>query len=97
MADSLEQANKEIASLLSQLESQKGYVQVAHYVIHELKQAGSAISQRVRPEDGKNIGTIAAKYVRMGKDFDTLMTHIKKDVMLQSEWKRFCIMLRLAE
>ena len=97
----LDEANKEIERLRAQLDAQSaaqaGWTMVARMVINELRSRGVMLPISVTPQEGNNVGTIAAKYARMGKDFDTLMDHIKRDTMLASEWERFCMMLRLAE
>ena len=48
-------------------------------------------------EPTTGVDEVCAKYARMGKDFDTLMTAVKQDSMLSSEWDRFSMMLRLAQ
>jgi len=37
------------------------------------------------------------EYITMGCDFNTLIQAIRKSPTLQSEWDRFCMMLRLTE
>jgi hypothetical protein len=66
---------------------------VGRRVIHELKARGTMLP--LLPDH--MVETVAAKYITMGKDFDTLITAIKADIMLSSEWERFSMMLKLAQ
>jgi hypothetical protein len=79
----------------SQLKTERAYGDVGRAVMNALRERGCTLPYV--PVPGSGIEKIAAKYARMGKDFDTLMTAVNDDVMLTSEWERFSMMLRLAQ
>jgi hypothetical protein len=78
-----------------QLNVERAYAEVGRAVMNELRKRDGSIPYV--PTAGSGIEKLVAKYVVMGKDFDTLMTAIKADVMLTSEWDRFMMMLRMAQ
>jgi hypothetical protein len=100
MADTADQI---IADLKAQLIQAQGYRARAE-ALDGLADIGRAaiIALRAKglqlPSDG-GPGAVAlvGKYIKMGKDFDTLMDAIKRDHALQSDWERFCMMLKLSE
>jgi hypothetical protein len=77
--------------------SQQGLADIGRSVLNELRHKGTAVPYVIDEKQGSMFAKIASKYIRMGKDFDTLMTAVKRDFTLNSEWERFCMMLRLAE
>lgn len=98
-----ESLKKEIADLKAELIHAHGYraraeamanmADIGRTVISAMRQKGVLV-----PIDGgPTVPALAARYLRMGKDFDILMSAIKSDPTLQSEWERFCMSLRLVE
>lgn len=68
---------------------------IGRTVLRALKNKGVNLTPVSSPLPGTD--QVCARYATMGKDFDTLMEAVKRDVMLKSEWDRFCMMLRLAQ
>lgn len=76
-----------------QLSDERAFGNVGRKVMRGLKDKGVNLPSIPTPGTDQ----ICARYARTGKDFDTLMDAVKNDVMLKSEWDRFCMMLRLAQ
>lgn len=74
----------------------KPFVDIGTKVYQELRRKGSGMNL-LPGTDFDAVAKVCARYAAMGKDFDTLMTAVKADVMLSSEWERFAMMLRMAQ
>jgi hypothetical protein len=92
MSNELEAKIKNLEACLA---DERGFGEIGRAVMRTLRQKGVPVGNS--PVPGSGTDKLAAKYAAMGKDFDTLMEAIKGDVFLESEWDRFCMMLRLAE
>ncbi len=77
------------------LSDERLYGDIGRAAIQSLRMRGTSIP--TRPQPGSGIEKLIAKYVVMGKDFDTLMGVVKKDVMLTSAWDQFAMYLRLSQ
>ena len=75
--------------------SEREWGDIGRAAIQALRMRGTSIP--MHPKLGSGIDRLVAKYVVMGKDFDTLMEVVKKDVMLSSAWDQFAMYLRLAQ
>ena len=82
-------------SFEAKIEYERKFAEIGRTVIRALKNKGTNLCPGSLPVAGTD--QVCARYATMGKDFDTLMEAVKRDVMLKSEWDRFCMMLRLAQ
>jgi hypothetical protein len=77
----------------SRLAGERLWADIGRATFAALRERGMLLPMAPRPGDH----LLAAKYARMGKDFDTLMEAVNNDVMLTSEWHDLpcsCVYLR---
>jgi hypothetical protein len=77
----------------ARLAHERSFADIGRTVVRTLRSKGVNLANA--PTPGTDV--VCARYATMGKDFDTLMSAVKNDVMLSSEWNRFSMMLRLAQ
>lgn len=77
------------------LDMERAWGEIGRSAVQALRMRGTSVP--MHPKLGSGIEKLVAKYVVMGKDFDTLMGVVKKDVMLASAWDQFAMYLRLAQ
>jgi hypothetical protein len=75
------------------LADERKFGDIGRTVVRALRSKGVNLPASPTPGTDK----ICSRYAQMGKDFDTLMEAVKKDVILKSEWDRFCMVLRLSQ
>ena len=77
----------------ARLATERQWADIGRATIAALRERGAMLPMTPTP----GYGQLAAKYARMGKDFDTLMEAVNDSEMLKSEWQRFAMFLRLAQ
>jgi len=101
-ADMKEHYEKQNAFLIAHMKISDAFISILHnkgVVVPSLYSINGVLSQLDEPDPNtiQEIVDVAITYAGMGRDFEILLQAIKDNPMLNDEWERFMVLLRMVE